>query len=58
MKTIKKLEINLEEFQEKLAEYELIVDSSEQGNYSEILIQCNLLTVRVSVFWRCLLILG
>ena len=30
METIKKLEINLEEFQEKLADYELIVDSSEQ----------------------------
>lgn len=31
MEAIKKLEINLEDFQEKLAEYELIVDSSEQA---------------------------
>jgi len=31
IETIKKLEINLEELQEKLAKYELIVDSSEQA---------------------------
>lgn len=31
IETIKKLEINLEEFQEELVKYELIVDSSEQA---------------------------